>query len=397
MDLVEFMKLGFSYLWYLEFQWQDSVAWAQKTTVWLIIFATVLLIPLFGCRMNPRSAIASPTIDPTSIFEHYRGSYGSELLTAAVAHFDIFGRLSKQPASFEQLRADLELQTRAAIVLLTALKAMGLLVDRDGEIHLTELASEHLVPGGDFDVGNYIGLSAESPGVKTMVELLKSNQPLTFDGGGAAFIYRDGIASAMDSTESAKHFTMALAGRAKNVAPRLAEVLDCQSANVLLDVGGGTGIYSYALLQKYPNLRAVILDRPEVLKVAEEVGEEYGVLDRVDFLPGDMFNEHYPAADIVLLSNILHDWDVPECAEIVQRCTESLTSSGRLVIHDVFLNDDLDGPLPIALYSAALFTLTQGRAYSEREYKAWLTDAGLVPSNRIDTLIHCGIVAGVKP
>ncbi|MSQ95725.1 MAG: methyltransferase, partial [Gemmataceae bacterium] len=36
-----------------------------------------------------------PTTDPTPIFEHFRGSYGTDLLTAAVAHFNLFGRLAQ--------------------------------------------------------------------------------------------------------------------------------------------------------------------------------------------------------------------------------------------------------------------------------------------------------------
>jgi len=60
------------------------------------------------------------------------------------------------------------------------------------------------------------------------------------------------------------------------------------------------------------------------------------------------------------------------------------------------LNDELDGPLPIALYSAALCTLTEGRAYSQAEYRGWLIEAGLTPSEMIPTLIHCGVLTGSK-
>jgi 3-hydroxy-5-methyl-1-naphthoate 3-O-methyltransferase len=67
-----------------------------------------------------------------------------------------------------------------------------------------------------------------------------------------------------------------------------------------------------------------------------------------------------------------------------------------LLVHDVFLNDALDGPLPIALYSAALFTLTEGRAYSMAEYRGWLEQAGLVVSPVVPTLIHCGVLSGTK-
>ena len=45
----------------------------------------------------------------------------------------------------------------------------------------------------------------------------------------------------------------------------------------------------------------------------------------------------------------------------------------------MLLNDSLDGPLEVALYSAALFCSTEGRAYSRSaEFASWLTEAGLV-------------------
>jgi ubiquinone/menaquinone biosynthesis C-methylase UbiE len=201
----------------------------------------------------------------------------------------------------------------------------------------------------------------------------------------------------MEQAESARHFTLALAGRAKNVAPHLAESIDLSHAKCLLDVGGGTGIYSIALLKKNPRLRAIVLDRPEVLRVAEEMAAQYGVTDRLQLMPGDMFAEPLPRdCDVVLLSNVLHDWDVPQCRELIGRCAAVLPSSGRLLIHDVYLNDALDGPLPIALYSAALFTLTEGRAYSAAEYRGWMQEAELETGKLIRTLIHCGVLEGRK-
>lgn len=341
-----------------------------------------------------------PSTDPTPIFEHFRGAHGSELLTAAVTHFNVFGRLSQEPVDFDTIRNELKLAERPAVVLFTALKAMGLLRERGGRLELTEIANEHLVPGAPFDCGDYVGLAAQSHGVLAMVELLRSNRPLGSgddDSGGAAFIYRDGMRSAMEAEESARHFTLALSGRAKNVAPALADAVPLDGTKRLLDVGGGTGIYTYALLQKNPQLHAVVLDRPEVLKVAAELGESYGVMDRCELVSGDMFTDDLPAnVDVILLSNILHDWDKPECQQLVDRCAAALSSDGRLLIHDVFLNDSLDGPLPIALYSASLFSFTEGRAYSAAEYRQMLEAAGLTPQQITPTLVHCGVLAGCK-
>jgi predicted O-methyltransferase YrrM len=353
---------------------------------------------LSGKQLPP---LATPDLDPTSIFEVFRGSYGSELLTAASAHFGVFSLLHEQPLTPLELGKKLGLAERPAVVLFTALRAMGLLIqDEIGRLALTEMGRDHLIPGTEFYVGDYLGLAANSPGVLAIVQRLKTNSPAHAEKSdtGAAFIYRDGLESAMEDQTSARRLTLALAGRAKNVAPVLAERISWRGP-VLLDVGGGTGIYSVAWLRRHPGCRAIVFDRPEVLKIAMEFATEYGVADQLECEPGDMFTSPLPTgANTILLSNILHDWDVPECRQLIQRCAAALAPGGELVIHDVFLNDELDGPLPIALYSAALFSLTEGRAYSAAEYSEWLREAGLIPTTAVlPTLIHCGLLGGIKP
>lgn len=354
------------------------------------------------------SALARPTTDPAPIFEHFRGSYGTELLTAAVAHFGVFARLAAGSKHAEQLAAELGLARRPAVVLFTALKAMRLLdTVADGRLALSAVAREHLLPGGAFYVGDYVGLATDAPGVVGMVERLRLNRPFGADlpassssesnAAGTAFIYREGTPSAMEAEDSARRLTLALAGRAKNVAPALADVVQAAKCRTLLDVGGGTGIYSIALVQKNPQLRAIIFDRSDVLRVAAEFAAEYGVRERVELVAGDMFVDPLPTGmDLVLLSNVLHDWDLPECRALIGRSAAALADGGRLFIHDVFLNDALDGPLPIALYSAALFTLTEGRAYSAAEYRGLLREAGLSAGEVVPTGIHCGVLEGRK-
>jgi predicted O-methyltransferase YrrM len=344
-------------------------------------------------------SLQPPAQDATPLFELFRGSYATELLTAAVAHFHLFERVGDANVKSTQLQTELSLARRPFIVLTTALRAMKLLEVDGDRFSLTPVAREHLLPGKPHYVGDYIGLAAESPGVLEMTERLRRNRPAhaAQEEGGAAFIYREGLESAMEREASARHLTLALAGRAQNVAPHLARVADLGSAKKLLDVGGGTGLYSIALLERFPQLQASVLDRPEVLKIAAEFAARHDLTERIELLPGDMFTAELPDdCDAILLSNILHDWDEPQCEQLIQKCAAALPIGGQLLIHDVFLNDDLAGPLPLALYSAALFTLTEGRAYSAAEYRAWLTAAGLVAEIIKPTHIHCGLLAGCK-
>lgn len=344
--------------------------------------------------------LLSPATDPTPIFDLYRGNLATELLVAAAIEFDVFGRLARREASPAELGAELGLGSRPQAVLFTALRAMELVTMRaSGQLALTDLARAHLVPGSPHDMTGYLGLAAETAGVREMVARLRSDRPgaAGSDSQGAAFIFRSDLDSAMEQAQAARRLTLALAGRAKIVAPALAEAVPLEDAKRLLDVGGGTGLYSIAWLQRHAPLRATVWDRPHVLDVAREMAQQYGVSDRLDRVPGDMFADNVPvAADVCLLSNILHDWDTDDCRRLVARCAAGLAPGGRMIIHDVLLNDALDGPLEVALYSAALFSSTQGRAYSRAEFTDWLSAAGLQLEFVRPTGVHCHALVARK-
>ena len=344
------------------------------------------------------NGLPKPSTDPTPIFEHFRGAHGTELLVAATCHFKLFDKLAESPLSWGGMKRALGLAERPLVVLTTALRAMDMMEkNSNGRFAPSPLATEHLASGGAFAVNDYLGLAADAPNVLAMVERLRTNKPAGANKKeGTAFIFKEGTESKMEEENEARRLTLSLAGRAKNVAPHLAANYQLANAKTLLDVAGGSGIYAIAYLRSHPDLQAIVLDRPEVLKVAAEFAEEHGVSDRLQLIAGDMFTDTLPTCDVALLSNVLHDWDVPECEALVKRCADAVKPSGQVVIHDVFLNDDLDGPLPIALYSASLFSLTEGRAYSTAEFRSMLEKAGLQSGEVTPTLVHCGILVGRK-
>ncbi len=343
--------------------------------------------------------LVSPQFDPAPIFEAFRGNFATELLTAAVAHFGLFEKLAAGPLSPSELRSAIGLGERQFTVLLTGLKALGFVEEKNGIVQASPVALEHLLPGQPLDVSDYIRLAADSPGVLSLVEHMRKNTlaGASKDDSRAVFIFREGLDSAMEEDNLARHFTLMLAGRAKNIAPVLAEKVDLSQAKCLLDIGGGTGVYSIAFLQRYPNLQAIVFDSPAVLKVTAEFARNYGVEARLECVAGDMFADSLPAeCDVALLSNVLHDWDIPECRRLVEKSAAALPSGGRLLIHDVFLNDDHSGPLYAALFSVALMVITEGRNYSGAQYKAWLRGAGLTPTEPVPTLVHSSVLVGIK-
>lgn len=116
----------------------------------------------------------------------------------------------------------------------------------------------------------------------------------------------------------------------------------------LVDVAGGTGIYSLALLEKNPSLEITLIDLPEVLKVASEVIGDHPARHRLHLQEADMFTwTSQQPFEACLFSNVFHDWDIPECQTLIRHFTNQLDPGGRLIIHDVFLNYALAGPRPL--------------------------------------------------
>lgn len=328
--------------------------------------------------------LSVPT-DPAPITRHLRAMFGSRLLLAAIHYFPVFEELSAEPLSLPELRNRLHLNERPAMVLFPALCAMGVLsYDEAGRLYITELG-QFVSAKHSPNLIEYTGLEMNDPGVIEMVTLLRNDGPLDIHKG-VSFVKEGSTPSPMDDPELARTLTLGLAGRARHLAPLVAAALP-KSTGHLLDVAGGTGYYTYEWLLRNPAATATVFDRPAVLAVAAELLDEFGhsgqagaemVKQRVTFLPGDMLTDNLPETDVLLAASLFHDWPTPTCIELANRFANTLRPGGALWVHDAFLNDTLDGPLAVTDYSAQLFYVTKGRAYSRAEYRNWFTQAGLI-------------------
>ncbi|MCY7352007.1 MAG: methyltransferase [Cytophagaceae bacterium] len=343
--------------------------------------------------------------DLAPITQHLRAMYRSRLLIAAVHHLPVFELLSEGPLSFSTLQARLRLLERPAMVLFPALCAMGLLDhDAQGNLQLTDLG-RHLTQQATPNLTGYVGLEKNDPGVLEMVERLRNDGPQEAPGG-ISYVKEGAGPSPMDDPDLARTLTLALAGRAQSLAPIVANKLPKREGH-LLDVAGGTGFFAYEWLLVNPTSTATVFDRPQVLAVAAELLDAFGksgragaerVRERVTFQPGDMLTDALPQTDLLLAASLFHDWPTQTCQVLARRFAAVLRPGGALWIHDGFLNDTLDGPLAVTEYSAQLFWVTKGRAYSRHEYRGWLAQAGLEPTpENISTQMDYGLIWARKP
>ncbi|UFH56571.1 methyltransferase [Spirosoma sp. KNUC1025] len=338
--------------------------------------------------------------DPAPITRHLRAMFGSRLLIAAVHYLPVFDELNNGPLTVSELSGRIGLDERPAMVLFPALCAMDLLAyDQYRRLYITDLG-RYVTKTHIPNLAGYVGLEKDDPGAVEMAVRLRNDGPLDAPQG-ISFVKEGEGPSPMDNPESARHFTLGLAGRARYLSPIVgANMTSCTGH--LLDVAGGTGYYTYEWLLNNPTATATLFDRPSVLSVAAELLDEFSasgrpgaerVKKRVTFLPGDMLTDELPETDILLAASLFHDWPTATCQMLAHRFAAALRPGGELWVHDAFLNDTLDGPLAVTDYSAQLFWNTKGRCYSRAEYRSWLLEAGLEPMpDAIPTQLDYGLI-----
>ena len=139
-------------------------------------------------------------------------------------------------------------------------------------------------------------------------------------------------------------------------------------------------------------------EKPPVDGVARRAIAERGFAERVDVIAGDMLAAPLPRGyDVHLVSNVIHDWDLPRVRAILARSFEALEPGGLILIHDAHLDADKRGPLAVAAYSVMLMHATEGRCYSTAEMDACLREAGFGPSTVIPTAADRSLISAAKP
>jgi SAM-dependent methyltransferase len=337
--------------------------------------------------------LRAPSADPTPIYRYRDGLYAADLLTAAIVHLDFFSWLAKNPSTLAQICERLELKPRPADVMLTLFTAMGQIENRSGEFHLTPLAREHLVKDSPYFVGPYYASLKDRPVCRDMLSALRTDRVANW----GSFKDEAAWAQAMEQESFANSFTAAMDCRGVYLGQALAKRVDLKSRRRALDIGGGSGIYSCSLAAHFPNLACAVFEKPPVDKVAGRAIATRGFSERVEVIAGDMFKDPLPRGfDVHLISNVLHDWDVPDVRKILRASADALEPGGFLIIHDAYINDDKTGPLPVAAYSAMLMHSTQGKCYSTREMREFLDELGFGHFQFQETAADRGIVTATK-
>jgi SAM-dependent methyltransferase len=147
----------------------------------------------------------------------------------------------------------------------------------------------------------------------------------------------------------------------------------------ILDVGGGSGVYSAIWLGLNPTARSTQLDWGPVNAIARRLVAERGVANRFSCIDGDFHTTDFGTAayDVAVYSHIAHQEAPEDNVAIFAKFRRALKPGGTLVISDFVVDDDRSGP-PFALIFASemLLNSKQGGTWRRADYHAWLAEAG---------------------
>jgi len=306
---------------------------------------------------------------PDDIFETVRAFMPSRAILTAL-ELDVFTVL-QDGCDAAELAKRIGASPRGTEALLNALVSLGLLQKDTGIYRNTPQAARFLAEGP--------GDSARRAQLHT-ANMWRRWSHLTES------VITGFPAPSVRGDESVGSFIAAMDHGARGRVRAITQALQLNGTRRMLDLGGGSGVYSIACAKAVPELRSEIVDLPEVVEIAQKHIADAGLAERITVRPGDMLTVDLPPQryDLVLLSSICHMFSPEENSVLFARARAALAPKGRIAIADFIVNADKASPRSATLFALNMLVATHGGStYSEAEYEAWLKAAGFSEVKRI--------------
>ena len=118
----------------------------------------------------------------------------------------------------------------------------------------------------------------------------------------------------------------------------VAETYDFSDVRLIVDVGGGNGAaLSGTFWRVFPQPQGVLFDRQDLVN---ELSSTDFMDGRIEPMGGSFFERVPPAADLYILSRVLHDWSDEDCIKILRVCRSHMQPGSRLLIVEHIIEPD---------------------------------------------------------
>ncbi|KAK2638301.1 hypothetical protein Ddye_026096 [Dipteronia dyeriana] len=157
-----------------------------------------------------------------------------------------------------------------------------------------------------------------------------------------------------------------------------------EGLNQVVDIGGGLGSNLSFIVSKYPHIKAIYFDFPNVIQDAPSCP---GVENAV----GDIFVE-IPTGQAIFMKWILHHWDDDRCLKILKNCYDALSDAGKVIVVESIVSDLPETDVVsqnICRLDMSIFTTVPGaKERTKEEFQALAAAAGF-SSLKIVCRVYC--------
>jgi len=334
--------------------------------------------------------------DSAPVIELIEAFRRSKAMFAAVS-LGIFDILERKPADATTLASELHVKADPLERLLDACVGLNLLRKRGASYENEPVASTYLRRDSERTLAGYILYSND-----VLFRLWAHIEDAIGEGTPRwkqAFGIDGGIFDHFFRTEEAKEtFVQGMHGLGLLTSPKVVEAFDLARFRRMADLGGATGHLAIAACQRYPDLRAVVFDLPQVIGAARAYASRSPVASqRVEVMAGDFFADELPDADLFALGRILHDWPEEKIRALLTKIYSRLPAGGGVLLAEKLLREDKSGPISAHLQSLNMLMCTQGKERTLSEYRRLFEDAGFGDVQGRITGSFLDAVLAVKP
>jgi hypothetical protein len=338
----------------------------------------------------------SPTTDDRQIWDVWLSMWWLPSVTVA-DELAIFDALASNPCAASDLARALDLDERGVMILLGMLAALGFLVSKEGRFHISDVTRNFLLHDEPFYWGSVFASQGRTSPLHTLVRG-------AVKGNGARSVGKSTASSAVEAWKSgqldsqqAEQIAKFMHSHSMPAAIGVARNGNFRGVSRLLDIGGGSGCFAIALVERHAHLRCTVMDLPAMCALAREYIAQASMADRVDSRAVDMFRDDWPREyDAVFFSNIFHDWSDETCAGLATRAYTTLPRGGRVYLHEMLLDDSGTGPRTATAFAMLMLVATRGRQFTYGELRTMLENAGFVDVDVTASYGYYSLITAMK-
>lgn len=172
-------------------------------------------------------------------------------------------------------------------------------------------------------------------------------------------------------------FIQAMSGAQMGNFIAFSQTFDFSKYKTLVDVGGSAGLLSIMVAKHQEHMHCTSWDLPPVEPIANATIQQFQLGDRVKTAKGNFFKEAIPKADIVVMGNILHDWDEPTKIMLMQKAYDALPKGGAFVAIEAIIDDERNkNALGLMMSLNMLIETGSGFDYTFADFKTWADTVG---------------------